>query len=110
MIHDRTLNGLNAGCINIVEDSLAHRRAFQNSKNALFFRYDDGSLRECLELVCSRPEEAYQIAEAGLGLRDAYPIRFGGFHNIIDPKSRIIDPKSRLNANLLLPQRKEATL
>ena len=110
MIYDRTLNGLNAGCINIVEDSLAHRRAFQNSKNALFFRYDDGSLRECLELVCSRPEEAYQIAEAGLGLRDAYPIRFGGFHNIIDPKSRIIDPKSRLNANLLLPQRKEATL
>ena len=36
MIYDRTLNGLNAGCVNIVEDSLAHRRAFQNSKNALF--------------------------------------------------------------------------
>jgi hypothetical protein len=98
MIHDRTLNGMNAGCVNIVEDSLAHRRAFQNGKNALFFRYEDDSLRECLELVCFRPGEAYQIAEAGLALRDTQPFRFGGFHNIIDPKSQ-------LNANL--PRNKE---
>jgi hypothetical protein len=102
MIHDRTLNGLNAGCVNIIEDSLAHRRAFQNRKNALFFRYEDDSLRECLELVCSRPAEAYPIAEAGLGLRDEQPFRFGGFHNIIDPRSQ-------LNANLLLPRHEEAT-
>src|SRR5262249_14515971 len=89
MIHDRTLNGLNAGCVNIIEDSLAHQRAFQNGKDALFFRYDDDSLRECLELVCSRPDEAYRIAEAGLSLRDEQPFRFGGFHNIIDPKSQL---------------------
>jgi hypothetical protein len=89
MIHDRTLNGLNAGCVNIVEDSLAHRRALQNSKNALFFRYEDDSLRECLELVCSRPGQVCPIAEAGLALRDAQPFRFGGFHNIIDPKSQL---------------------
>jgi hypothetical protein len=103
MIHDRTLNGLNAGCVNIIEDSLAHRRALQNSKNALFFRYEDDSLRECLELLCSKPEEAYRIAEAGLGLRDEQPFRFGGFHNIIDPNSQ-------LEVNLLLAQRGEATL
>ena len=103
MIHDRTLNGLNAGCVNIVEDSLAHRRALQNSKNALFFRYEDDSLRECLALLCSKPEEAYRIAEAGLALRDEQPFRFGGFHNIIDPKSQ-------LKANLLLAQREEAAL
>jgi hypothetical protein len=101
MIHDRTLNGLNAGCVNIVEDSLAHKRAFKNGKNALFFRYDDDSLRECLELVCSRPHEAYRIAEAGLRLRDEQPFRFGGFHNIIDPKSQ-------LKGNSLSPQREEA--
>ena len=103
MIHDRTLNGLNAGCVNLVEDSLAHRRALQKSKNALFFKYEDDSLRECLELVCSKPEEAYRIAEAGLGLRDEQPFRFGGFHNIIDPKSQ-------LTANLLLAQCEEAAL
>ena len=103
MIHDRTLNGLNAGCVNIVEDSLAHRRALQNNENALFFRYDDDSLRECLELVCSKPEDAYGIADAGLGLRDEQPFRFGQFHNIIDPKSQ-------LKANLLLAQGEEAAL
>jgi hypothetical protein len=89
MIHDRTLNGLNAGCVNIIEDSLAHRAAFQDRKNALFFRYEDDSLRECLDLVCSRPEEAYPIAEAGLAVRDEQPFRFGGFHNIVIPRSRL---------------------
>ena len=95
MIHDRTLNGLNAGCVNIVEDSLAHREAFQNRKNALFFKYEDDSLRECLDLVCSRPEQAYAIAEAGIATRDEQPFRFGGFHNIINPKSRLKPAKVR---------------
>jgi hypothetical protein len=75
----------------------------QNSKDALLFRYEDDSLRECLELLCSKPEEAYRIAEAGLGLRDEQPFRFGGFHNIIDPKSE-------LEVNLLLAQREGAAL
>ena len=95
MIHDRTLNGLNAGCVNIVEDSLAHREAFQDRKNALFFKYEDDSLRECLDLVCSRPEQAYAIAEAGIATRDGQPFRFGEFHNIINPKSRLKPAKVR---------------
>jgi hypothetical protein len=89
MIHDRTLNGLNGGCVNIVEDSLAHREAFEDRKNALFFKYEDDSLRECLDLVCSRPEQAYAIAEEGIAMRDGQLFRFGRFYNIIDPKSRV---------------------
>ena len=43
------------------------------------FRYDDDSLRECLEIVCHQPERAYAIAEAGMTLRDDPRFRFGGF-------------------------------
>ena len=82
-IHNRTLNGLNAGCVNIVEDNVVHRNLFEHGKNALFFRYNDDSLRECLELVCDDPVRAYKIAEAGFILRDRRPFRFGGFDNII---------------------------
>ena len=75
MIYDRTLNGLNAGCVNIVEDSVAHRAWFEAGTNALFFRYDDDSLRECLERVCYAPNGVYDIAESGLQLRDVQPFR-----------------------------------
>lgn len=82
-IHNRTLNGLNAGTVNIIEDTPGHRRFFTHGENALLFRYGDDSLRECLDLVCSSPEKAYDIAEAGVALRDDPRLRFGGFDNLI---------------------------
>jgi hypothetical protein len=84
MVHDRILNGLNAGCLNIVEDSFANRRVFQHERNALFFRYDDDSLRECLTRVCDDLEGAFEIAEAAFALRDDPRLRFGGFEKIIE--------------------------
>jgi Glycosyl transferases group 1 len=84
MLHERTLNGLNAGCVVLVEDSPAHRPLFSHGKNALFFRYDDDSLAQCLDLVCNRPERAYEIAQAGFALRDDPAVRFGGFNNILE--------------------------
>ena len=84
MVHDRILNGLNAGCVNIVEDSFANRRAFEHGRNALFFNYDDDSLRECLSLVIDDPERAFGIAAAGFAMRDDPRFRFGGFRNIIE--------------------------
>jgi hypothetical protein len=84
MVHDRILNGLNAGCVNIVEDSYANRRVFEHGRDALFFRYDDDSLRECLELVCSNLERSYDIAAAGFARRDDAPFRFGDFQNILN--------------------------
>jgi hypothetical protein len=83
LFHDRTQNGLNAGCTVIVEDTPVHRRLFAHGTNALLFRYDDDSLAECLDLVCNRPEDAYQIAQAGFALRDDPAVRFGGFENIL---------------------------
>ena len=82
-LHNRTINGLNAGCVNIVEDNLVHRRLFTDAPDALFFRYDDDSLRRCLDLVCTEPSQAYKIAKSGFKLRDRQPFRFGGFHNIL---------------------------
>jgi hypothetical protein len=82
-IHNRTLNGLNAGCANIIEDNMIHRWLFEQGTNALFFRYDDDSLRRCLELVCTEPARAYEIASAGFEMRDRQPFRFGGFENIV---------------------------
>jgi hypothetical protein len=78
-IHDRTLNGLNAGCVNIVEDNAIHRAVFKHGEDALLFRYHDDSLRECLDVVCNDPDRAYRIACAGLEQRDRAPFRFGNF-------------------------------
>jgi hypothetical protein len=83
MVHDRILNGLNAGCVNIIEDNYANRRVFEHERNALFFRYDDNSLRECLLQVCNDVEGTFEIAQAGFALRDDPPFRFGDFQNII---------------------------
>jgi len=83
-IHNRTLNGLNAGAVNIIEDNDVHRRFFTHGKNALLFRYGDDSLRDCLALVCSRPERAFEIAAAGMSLRDDPRLRFGGYQNILE--------------------------
>jgi len=84
MIHDRTVNGLNAGCVNIIEDNAVHRRHFEHGRNALMFRYDDDSLEDCLALVCNDPERACKIALAGFAMRDELPFRFGGFNNLLD--------------------------
>jgi hypothetical protein len=97
------LIGLYACCVIVVEDSLGHRRAVEKDKNALFFRYEDDSLRECIELVCARPADAYPLAEAGLSLRDEQSFRFGAFHNILDPRSQ-------LDANSLLSRHVEDAL
>ena len=83
LFHDRTQNGLNAGCAAIVEDTPVHRRLFTHGKNALLFRYHDDSLAECLDLVCNDPRRAYDIAQAGFALRDDPGVRFGGFDNIL---------------------------
>jgi hypothetical protein len=83
LFHDRTQNGLNAGCAAIVEDTPTHRRLFAHGTNALLFRYHDDSLAECLDLVCHRPQRAYEIAQAGFALRDDKAVRFGGFENIL---------------------------
>jgi hypothetical protein len=83
LFHDRTQNGLNAGCAVIVEDTPVHRRLFQHGRNALLFRYDDDSLAQSLDLVCHDPQRAYEIAQAGFALRDDPAVRFGGFDNIL---------------------------
>ena len=83
LFHDRTQNGLNAGCAVIVEDTPVHRRLFEHGRNALLFRYHDDSLAECLDVVCNRPQRAYEIARAGFALRDDPAVRFGGFENIL---------------------------
>ncbi len=49
----------------------------------MFFRYDDGSLQACLDLVCGEPLRAYKIAKRGFKLRDRKPFRFGGFDAIV---------------------------
>ena len=84
MIHDRTMNALNAGCVAILEDNPASRRVFEHGRNALLFRYDDDSIAECLDVVCHQPDRAYAIAQAGLSLRDDLRLRFGQFHNLLD--------------------------
>jgi hypothetical protein len=84
LIHDRTMNALNGGCVAILEDSLAGKSIFKHGKNALLFRYDDDSLEECLDIVCNQPDRAYGIARAGMRLREDPRLRFGQFHNILD--------------------------
>jgi hypothetical protein len=83
LVHDRTQNGLNAGCAIIVEDNLAHRSLFRHGENALFFRYDDDSLQECLRIVCEDPGRSCALAQAGFALRDAPQIQFGEFPNLL---------------------------
>jgi hypothetical protein len=90
MIHDRTMNALNGGCVAILEDNAAAKGVFTHGKNALLFRYDDDSIEECLEIVCNQPERAYEIARAGMMLRDHPRLRFGEFHNILDLARRDI--------------------
>jgi hypothetical protein len=108
MIHDRTLNGLNAGSVNIVEDSIAHRAYFQAGANALFFRYDDDSLCECLDLVCRKPRGVYPIAENGFALRDEQPFRFGGYHNLVKVRNQAeYLPTREVSVKSELPSRRE---
>jgi hypothetical protein len=83
MIHDRTMNALNAGCVAIVEDSLAHRTAFEDMNDALFFRYDDDSLSRCFSVVCDQALQSYQIAKTGFGLRSNPRLNFGEFENVL---------------------------
>ena len=83
-IHDRTQNGLNAGCVNIIEGNAVNRSVLTAGANALLFNYRDDMLREHLDLVCSNPRRAYELAQAGLALRDEAPFRFGAFHNILE--------------------------
>jgi hypothetical protein len=83
-IHDRIQNGLNAGCVNIVENSTVNRSVLTAGVNALLFNYRDDALREHLDLVCSNPRRAYELAQTGLALRDEPPFRFGAFHNILE--------------------------
>jgi hypothetical protein len=82
LMHDRTLNGMNAGCANIVEDNAVHRRVFKDGVDALFFT--GIKARAELDLVCNDPERAYAIAAAGFRLRDRQPFKFGDFAKIIE--------------------------
>lgn len=84
LVHDRSMNALNAGCVAIAEDNLGSKGLLQHKENALLFRYDDDSLDECLDIVCNQPESCCKIAQAGSRLRDDPRVRFGQFHNIID--------------------------
>jgi hypothetical protein len=84
MIHDRTMNALNGGCVAILEDSLASKKIFQHGKNALLFRYDDDSIEECMDIACNQPKRAYEIAQAGMALREDPRLRFGQFQSILE--------------------------
>ncbi|HEV8014437.1 MAG TPA: hypothetical protein VGP48_02830 [Stellaceae bacterium] len=84
MIHDRTMNALNGGCVAIAEANSAMCAVFTHKVDALLFRYDDDSLEECFDIVCHQPARAYEIAQAGMKLRDDPRLRFGQFHNLLD--------------------------
>src|SRR5262249_6496413 len=85
LFHDRTQNGLNAGCAVIVEDTPVHRRLFVHGTNALLFRYDDDSLAACLNAVCGRPHRTYQLTQAALAPPDHPPARFAGAGQSLRP-------------------------
>lgn len=97
MIHDRSMNAVNGGCVAILEDNLASKAVFRHGKNALLFRYTDDSLAQCLDIVCNQPERAYEIAQAGMRLRDDPRLRFGQFHNILELARR--RPRDRTHGN-----------
>ena len=82
-VHDRTLNGINAGSVNIIEDNRINRQLFRHGENALLFRYDDDSLKEALDLACFDPSSAFEIAQGGFALRDDPYFRFGGFGHLV---------------------------
>jgi hypothetical protein len=92
MIHDRTMNALNGGCVAIAEDNLGTKGLLQHKINSLLFRYDDDSLEECLDIVCNQPEYAYEIAQGGFMMRDDPLIRFDRFDNIIALAKHRIHP------------------
>ena len=83
-LHNRVHNGLNAGCVNIIENNVMNRSVLTAGETALFFSYRDDMLREHLDLVCSNPRRAYELAQAGLALRDQALFRFSEFHNILE--------------------------
>jgi hypothetical protein len=78
------MNALNGGCVAIAEANLATQAMFTHKVDALLFRYDDDSLEECFDIVCHQPARAYEIAQAGMKLRDDPRLRFGQFHNLLD--------------------------
>ena len=61
-----------------------NRSVLTAGETALFFSYRDDMLREHLDLVCSNPRRAYELAQAGFALRDQALFRFSGFHNILE--------------------------
>ena len=73
--------------------------------NALLFDYRDDMLREHLDLVCSNPRRAYELAQAGLALRDEAPFRFGAFHNILELARTPSPTVKTLNSRGRLPWR-----
>lgn len=83
-LHNRIQNGLNAGCVNIIENNAVNRSVLMGGETALFFNYRDDILREHLDLVCSNPRRAYELAQAGFALRDQPLFRLSGFHNILE--------------------------
>jgi hypothetical protein len=83
-IHDRTCNALNAGCVPILEDNRAHRGLFVHGENALLFRYQDDSLRQCLSIAFGDPDQLHPMAVRARELRDQQRFRFGQFRNIVD--------------------------
>jgi hypothetical protein len=83
MVHDRTMNAVNAGCVPIVEDNVASRNQFEPDRTALFFRYDDESLEECFEVVCGDVDRCYRIAEAAFARRHSPNLQFGEFGNLL---------------------------
>jgi len=82
-LHDRVGNAVNAGCVPVVEDNIAHRRVFKPDKSALVFRFDDDSLERCLDLVCHQPGRAYDIARRSTVLRDDPTFRFSGCDDLL---------------------------
>jgi hypothetical protein len=83
-LHNRIHNGLNAGCVNIIENNAVNRSVLTDGETALFFSYRDDMLREHLDLVCSNPRRVYELAQAGFALRDQPLFQLSGFHNILE--------------------------
>lgn len=83
-LHNRIHNSVNAGCVNIIENNAVNRSVLADGETALFFSYRDDMLREHLDLVCSNPRRAYELAQAGFALRDQALFRLSGFHNILE--------------------------